>query len=413
MKRLFLTPLITLVFVVCYSQDDFEFEIEEEDNYDWQTPAGEYLDPTSYFSLHGYVNGVYGGKSDDWTAADPTKLGAPGQLLVPNTNNSSFQYDFALVISSELTERTRIAIESHYVSNPSGNGTAGPGGITIAITEATASYDIIPKKLVFSGGLFWSPFGIINYDWLGAQNTFSLVPRASGAYPVHYNERGIRLNGAFKLGASSALNYVVSLGNGVNNYNISGQSSFDRNDGKTFNARIGVFPGLGKDLNIGVSFMNGKMREAEDLSLPITDLSRYQNDVNVVGLDATYVKEALKLRGYWISGKEDLISDTSGNAPGEINRVGSMIEATYEISIGSESLKSIEPKVRFDQITVDNLEDNAGLETIEYSSSIISFGSSLIINDNFRFTFDYNVIDEKDGASLSNNRFFGKVIAKF
>ena len=164
MKRL-ITFLGMLFFVnmFAYSQDDdFDLTIEEEGpNYQWVTPAGEYLDPTSFFSMHGYVNAVYAGESEEWTNPDPTQLGGPGQLLVPNTVNSSFQYDFALILSSEISERTRILVESHYVSDPSGGGAAGPGGITIAITEAAASFDLIPKYLTITGGLFWSPFGII------------------------------------------------------------------------------------------------------------------------------------------------------------------------------------------------------------------------------------------------------------
>lgn len=408
---------ILLAAILCSTaaqSQDFDFTLEEDDSkYNWNSPAGEYLDPSSFFSLHGYVNGVYANKSDEWTAPDPTQLGPPGQLLVPNTINSSFQYDFALIISSELSDRTRIALESHYVSNPSGFGTAGPGGITIAITEATASYDLIPKYLTFSGGLFWSPFGILNDDWLGAQNNFSLVPRASGAYPVHYNERGIRLNGVFEMNSDFAINYVVSVGNGVNNYNISGQRSFDNNDGKTFTSRIGVFPGMGKDLSIGFSFMNGKMREQEDLSLAVENLSRYENRASVFGIDLTYEKSDFRIRGYYLSGNEELIQDSSGSNPGDISRSGYMMEASYTFKIDSENLDGIEPKIRIDHIDLENLENNGALVINNYKTNTLSFGTNLIINDNFRFGFDYNIISETGQSEIDNNRFFGKVIAKF
>lgn len=285
-KKLLLSISLSSCFLFSISQElDFSIEKEKTD-FRWQTAAGDYLDPSSFFSLHGYVNGIYGSKSEGWTDPDPTQLGAPGQLLVPNTPNSSFQYDFAIIISSELSERTRIVFESHYVSNPSGNGTAGPGGITIAITEAAASYDLIPQYLTFTAGLFWSPFGIINEDWLGAQNNFSLVPRASGAYPVHYNERGIRINGYHHFSDNAGINYVMSIGNGVSNFNISGQQSFDNSNGKTVVGRVGIFPGLGKDLEIGISAMSGKMREVEDLSLPIGNSARYRNSADVFGIDA-------------------------------------------------------------------------------------------------------------------------------
>ena len=153
-----LAVFLSAISLYGFAQDDFDISIgNEETNFSWQTPAGNYTDPTSFFSLHGYVNGVFAGTSKDWLAPDPTKLGPPGQLLVPNTKNSSFAYDFALIFGSELTERTRILLETHYVVDPSGSGAAGPGGITVAITEAAGSFDIIPKYLTMTAGLFWSP----------------------------------------------------------------------------------------------------------------------------------------------------------------------------------------------------------------------------------------------------------------
>ena len=32
-------------------------------SYRWRTAGGKYLDPTSFFSLHGYVDGVFAGRS--------------------------------------------------------------------------------------------------------------------------------------------------------------------------------------------------------------------------------------------------------------------------------------------------------------------------------------------------------------
>jgi hypothetical protein len=399
-----------------YAQDDeFDIEMADETNeYGWRTPAGEYLDPSSFFSLHGYVNAVYATQSADWNVADPTQLAGPGQLLVPNTTNSSFQYDFAMVISSEISERTRIAIESHYVAHPSGIGNAGPGGLTIAITEATASFDIIPNYLTISGGLFWSPFGIINNDWLGAQNDFSLIPRASGAYPVHFNERGVRLNGAFELGDGVALNYVASVGNGLATYDISGQGSYDQNNGKTVTGRVGFFPGLGKDLDIGLSFMNGDLRDEENIVFTRADVWHYASEAEAIGVDATYIKNNLKLKAYYISGKEILQKDALGNDPGNINRDGFMFEGSYLIKIGADHLAGIAPKVRYDYIKVDNLEEiQSELQINNYDTNTISFGANVMVNDNFRFSFDHNIIGENSQEELSNDRSMIKIIAKF
>ena len=406
--------IIFAQFNLLSAQDDFEITIEEEEkDYGWKSPAGAYLKPTSFFSLHGYVNGVFGSKSDEWTNPDLTQISAPGQLLVPNTNESSFQYDAALVIGSELSSRARVAMELHLVSNPSGNGTAGPGGLTIAMTEATASYDILPKALTFSGGLFWAPFGIVNRDWLGAQNNFSLVPRASAAIPVHFNERGIRLNGVFDLSENAAMNYVFSIGNGLNGFSdIRGQNSFDANSNKTTTGRIGVFPGLGKDLELGASFLQGSLRDNGTVVDP-ADAMAYGADLGAFGMDIGYRKNNFEIKSYLIKSKEKL-SANGAFAPEDLTRSGFMTEIMYLIKVDSENLYGIMPKLRVDRLSVQSLSyDNVNLSTESLHSIVYSLGVNIKASENFIFSFDYNVAQESGQADIDNNRFFGKITANF
>ena len=41
-----------------------------EDPYQWKIPGGKYVDPVSFFSLHGYVNALYAGhRTNGWRAA--------------------------------------------------------------------------------------------------------------------------------------------------------------------------------------------------------------------------------------------------------------------------------------------------------------------------------------------------------
>jgi len=413
--------LVVFTFSNIQAQDDSfddEFDVSISDgktDYSWKTPAGRYLVSSSFFSLHGYVNGVYASKSDEWTSPDPTQLGAPGQLLVPNTNKSSFQYDFALIFGSEINERTRLALETHYVADPSNTGAAGPGGVTLAVTEATGSYDIIPEFLTISGGIFWSPFGIINADWLGAQNNFALIPRASGAYPVHYNERGIRFNGLFELGEGAAINYVFSFGNGLSSFDINGQSAFDTNNGKTITGRIGIFPGMGDKLDIGLSFMSGDLRDETTSGLTLIDPLRYRASASAFGADATYKSGDFKFRGYFIKSKEDLSSDVTVNiVPPGLERTGYMAEVIYLINVGDKYFKGVQPKLRYDKIEVDQLSAvGAAVGKSTYDSSTISAGLDLVMSDTFRFSFDYNKSTENGQTELDNDRFVGKIIAQF
>ncbi|MBL4594587.1 MAG: hypothetical protein JKX68_12340, partial [Flavobacteriales bacterium] len=235
------------------------------DDYQWKIPGGNYIDPNSFFSLHGYVNAVYGSTSKDWKLGSMNGIGMPGQVLIPNTDKGSFQTDEALWISSEITNKTSVLMEIHLVTSPSGIGAAGPGGLTLVLTEANAKFKLYKNYANIAAGTFWSPFGIHNNDWLGAQNLFTTIPYASSAFPSHYNEKGIRLDGFFgknKIG----VNYVFSIGNGYNAYDISGYQAVDNNNNKTITGRISLFPYLQENLNIGISYANGELSKGDPMS---------------------------------------------------------------------------------------------------------------------------------------------------
>ena len=189
-------------------------------------------------------------------------------------------------------------MEWHLVSDPGGRGAAGPGGLTMVMTEATASWDLVPTYLTLSAGLFWAPFATVNLDWLGAQNLFTLIPIASGIFPAHLNERGLRLDGAHAFNPKTAVNYVFSVGNGTQNFDISGQTAYDENDNKTLIGRVAVFPGLGQRLEFGISAATGQLRPEADGSLALDDPSRYAADFDAFAMDAIVRAGALKVRGY-------------------------------------------------------------------------------------------------------------------
>ncbi len=392
------------------------------DPFQWKTMAGRYISPGSLFSLHGYVEGVFGASSKDWTSPDPSQIGPPGQLLVPNTSNASFAYDAALFFGSEITSSTQLLLELHLVSDPGGQGAAGPGGLTIALTEASASWAIFESALTLSGGIFWAPFGAINQDWLGAENLFTLIPRATGAFPAHFNERGIRLNGAFALAKNSGLNYVFTVGNGVQSFDISGQNSFDPNQNKTIMGRIGVFPGLANKLEIGYSFATGTLRDREDTAREPEDSLRYPADMTAHAIDLHWRHPRFTLRSYFLYSNESLDSfAVSQFALPDITRNGFLAEISYPLVLKnsiSKRIGAITPKFRYDWIDGEQLNAENPASTNRFQTSVYSVGFNLYPAGNFEYdsfllSFEYHFQDELEGQELSNDRFVFRITAKY
>lgn len=398
------TRLITLLIImsstmVC-AQNIYDSKFQ------WKIPGGKYINPVSFFSMHGYVNAVFAAPSAQWTSSNFNGLGAPGQVLVPNTNNSSFQNDEALWISSELTENTSILMELHLVASPSGTGMAGPGGLTIVLTEANANWKIYKNYANISVGTFWSPFGIHNQDWLGAQNLFSLMPLASGAYPTHYNEKGIRVDGFLSHEENWGLNYVMSLGNGYDAWDISGYKSWDMNENKTFNSRVSVFPGFGENLNIGFSYANGLINEGDTLS-SINSSTYYDLSFNSIGIDLKATTKFVELRSYAILTQKNYQSPVSRFVAND-NVTGLMCEMSKPIEFKENKwCRSIVPKLRWDYL----LNDKNFLVSNALELSTISFGMNFHINKSFNFSVDYNVLNEID--DFNNNRLITRVSAEF
>ena len=394
----------------------------------WETVAGQYTDPTSIFALHGYVNGVFASASPDWTAPDPTRPGPPGQLLVPNTDDASFQFDAGVVLSSQISPRTSILVEVHAVTDPSGRGAAGPGGLTLAFTEATASWEMAKDVLRVSGGLYWAPFGTVNRDWMSAQNMFSLIPRAAAAFPVHWNERGIRVDGAVSFSESSGLNYVASYGNGLEVPDITGQIGYNRNDSMAFVTRVGLFPGLGSRLDVGVSFAHNPLREPgeEELARPFDDPRRYDATIRAYGLDANLRLANASVRTYAIWSEEELSGVLAGDpTPANPQRFGFLLEGAYHFRLPRPVLAvgSLAPKVRFDLAEIDRLRDG-GVALDRAEGYTLSFGldvypSSEIVESNvypyrnFFVSLEYHLLRERTGPELDNDRFVARITGRF
>lgn len=402
--RKHLTLFLTLLcFIIGWQPTIVKAQDIYEDKFQWQIPGGKYIDPVSFFSIHGYVNAVFASGADEWMLGNFNGIGMPGQVIVPNSNVPSFSNDEAIWISSELSERASVMMEIHLVADPSNRGAAGPGGLTLVLTEANIRYNLIKQYLSISAGTFWSVFGIQNQDWLGAQNLFSTIPLASGAYITHYNEKGIRLDGSIGSG-DWGMNYVLSVGNGFNAYDIMGYTSFDVNANKMVNGRVSIFPGFGEDLNVGLSYGNGMLFE-QDMAADTTSKQYFTNRFEALGIDLTYHIKHFNLRSYLITSNERLSNDSRSM---KLPALGWMGELSYDITLQPDSpIDAISPKVRFDYL--DKIQFDP-LASDVYQT--ISFGVNVKLRENYLISMDYNIANEANNA-VNNDRFIMRASASF
>lgn len=403
MKKTDIRRLFFLATLMAIFSTQIQGQSIYDNNFQWKIPGGKYIDPVSFFSLHGYVNAVFATGSPEWTNGNFNGIGMPGQVIIPNTNVPSFNNDEAIWISSELRDNTTVMMEIHLVNDPSGFGAAGPGGLTLVLTEANIRQRIYKNYLSVAAGTFWSVFGIQNQDWLGAQNLFSTIPLASGAYITHYNEKGIRLDG-FAGKDKWGINYVMSIGNGFNAYDISGYTSFDLNQNKMFNGRVSFYPGLGDDLNIGMSYSNGQLF-TQDVMADTTTKNYYNSRFEALGADITLSVNNFNFRSYIIASTETLSNDSRNI---ELPALGWMGELSYDIDVNQNTpIDAIIPKIRFDYLEKDQF---SATNTDVFQT--VSFGINFKIMDNFIFSVDYNIINENNNE-IDNDRFIMRASANF
>lgn len=383
-----------------------------EDPYQWKIPGGKYVDPVSFFSLHGYVNAIFAGASDQWMEGSTNGLGYPGQMNIPLANTSSFGQDAALWIGSEIAEDVSLVLEIHLHKNGSGHHgefenidpADAKAYIGLFVTEANVRVKLIKDYLNVSAGTFWSVFGIQNKDWLSAQNLFSTIPIASGAYLSHYNDIGVRFDGFLNKG-DWGVNYVFSVGNGYDRWDIDGFGHADINENKTINGRLSVFPGLGENLNIGMSYGQGLFAQYDHHNVDPNAQGVYDHSFEAFGLDLTGKWNGLNLRSYFISSSEQFKNDQEEfNLP----HTGLMAELQYNIPMeGKFGIETFIPKFRF-----DTLDKSQFIEETSDEYQTISAGFNIVIKKNVVFGLDYNWFEEKYNK-LDNDRFIARITANF
>jgi hypothetical protein len=356
--------------------------------------SANYVDEESRFSLQGYATGVFSDFGPDFP-----QLGfpPPGQLLVSRTADSSFQYDWALFLGSRLSDRLSFVVETHFVTAPDGDFRP-----VIVTTEALVVWSPLSDRhaLRIALGEYWAPFAGVNDDWLSAVNRFAILPLASRAFPAHYNERGVRLEGEFDLGGNRGLNYALSAGNGVSGMGIDDQSGFDANGDKAVMGRVGFFP-TGTDLEIGLSAFTGRFREALDASLPASEPRRYPARFEAYGVDARYRRPRVELRGYGILSYERL------EGADVLRRWGTLVEAVVQPLASRPLLRRFWLKARWDRSLLDRLD---GLSD---DDQVWNAGLEYRIESRARLSVSGFFHEEREGPRLRDNGVVVQLTASF
>ena len=299
-----------------------------------QTPSGQYVDPASFFRLHGYISLSY---AEPGEALDDQIL-VSGQSEITGKNEGGFKSDSALFLSTEPFDGISSALELHFVGN----------ALDPIITEAKVTADFLtvedehPFTFRMMLGRYWWPFGIHSDEWFSAVNRFSVTsPAASQVVPAHYNEVGVMVAGEVKLTSHIGTNYLLSVGNGISSFEImdntmGGANQHDLDGNRTFTGRLGLALVGDVNLKLGFSAAAGDLRAGAMVDDP-SDPRHYAADFYALGPDLSFNWEGLKLRSYYYMSAENM-ENASREA---LNRDGFTIEPSFAIDLDKQYLKRL------------------------------------------------------------------------
>jgi hypothetical protein len=217
-------------------------------------------------------------------------------------------------------------------------------------------------------GKFLVPFGRFNQDlhpgWI---NRIPGRPLPNDAvFPVDYGDVGVMVRGAAAAGTAGRFTYDVWGVNGL--AGDPGVSIRDMRDNRedvdnniALGARAGFVSTLGFD--VGASAYNGVYCDSAcsggaDLNL------------RIFGLDATYHRGPMEVRGEWMQAVQDTAS------AGDVTKSGFYVQGSYAI------MPTVEPAVRFSQVNFPGVTGD---------TRRISMGFSLYPSDAAALRIFYNI----------------------
>lgn len=310
------------------------------------TPSARYMDPASFFRIHGYA--TIGYRADGAHKGEHEEGVTHGVNPRTGTKLSGFQNDAALFVSGVPFDGVTTALEVHFMGNR-----RNP-----MLTEAKFSYQLAnagTNELVLTGGRFWWPFGIHNGEWFAGVDKFPVMSVAGAEIlPAHYNEVGFMLEGASALSGSWGINYVGAIGNGVPSFDFMDMagSGADLDAERTVTGRLALAHVGTLGLEIGMSGASGGLRDDLDPSQPVDNANRYGAGFTAFGPDLTLTWSQLALSAYWYHSYEEL-----AEAPRpELARDGFTIESSYRLPVAdNDRLSAVGLHARVSWAEEDNV----------------------------------------------------------
>ena len=362
-------------------------------------PSNLYIDPASFFRLHGYATLSYSLVGED-LGREP--LRAPDILvggLSPRTgdNEGGFRHDAAVFVGAEPFDGVSATVELHFVGN----------GFDPVLTEAKATWEFLSLEETgviaarFVGGRYWWPFGNHNGEWFSAVNRFALISVAAAeVVPAHYNEVGVMLEGEISLTPSVGFNAAFSVGNGVPSFELSdviGQTAFDFDGDLAPTARVALYVVTDVvQFEAGFSIAGASLRDGPDTAgrFDEGDPRNFAADYLALGGDVSLQAGGFDLTAYYYASTENLT-----DAPvDKLDRSGFTTELGYRFDFGYRFLKALGVAARVSYASEESLGNGTQVW--------LQYGGALYLNVTRSLTMraSYLVQDENDDATdLDNN----------
>lgn len=329
---------------------------------------------TSFMTWHGYINFEYDNSASGTANFD--------------------NHEFYLSAQAVVSRRVSVTAEFEYEHTPEK---------LILPIQAYADFKV-SNAFTFRAGAFFTPLGIPrSYNLRGNRNR--MIRQVGVTHDImfeNWSEIGINAFGS----ASNGLFYDIAVGNGMNDTFATGDSWFDadetlqshsedNNSNKAVHGRFGYAGRLfGGQVNTATSFVTQKYDDAGMLSMEhrAVDIRWLHNS-------------GFRIQAEWMKRfGDDPIGYTGTNS---VEALGWYAQVSHRFLFDSSWATYLEPVIQ-----VDYIDNNRNTETNgdRYTTAIGMIWSP---ETNYLIKFEYDIVGERYGTQMDNNKLWIAVVLEF